>query len=105
MAIKIFTNQQCFVNERRIYHTKHVASVLGTAPMFYNNHDRRACTPYGYIFPPYTISDEYKSLESVMRSGPVAFPTVMQACLPVVPVQIEKMQLFRTILWVSLREN
>ena len=82
VAIKIFTNQQCFANERRIYHSKEIASALGTAPTFYNNHDKGACTPYGYIFPPFTIYDECKSLESVMRSGPVAFPTVMQACLP-----------------------
>lgn len=80
VAIKIFANQKCFENEQRIYSTTEVASALGAAPRFFNNRDRAACTPYGYIFPPFTISDRCESLESVMSRGPLAFNTVMQAC-------------------------
>lgn len=79
MAIKIFTNQQCFANERRIYNTKEIAPALGACPIFSSNHDKAASTPYGYIFPPFTIYGKCESLERTMRRGPVEFPIVMQA--------------------------
>ena len=77
MAIKIFTNQQCFANERRIYSTNTIAPALGASPFFSSNHDKGASTPYGYYFPPFTITDKCDSLEKTMRRGPADFPTIM----------------------------
>jgi hypothetical protein len=79
VAIKIYTNQQCFAVERAVYSHKEIAPALGASPIFSQNHDKSARTPYGYYFPPYTISEKCEPLERVMRRGTVNFPTVMQA--------------------------
>jgi hypothetical protein len=81
MAIKLFTNTAGFAAEQAAYGHSSIADAVGTPPLFVNNADRIACTPYGFVFPPFMVTERGQPLSEWMSTYSADMVTSMQVGL------------------------
>ena len=82
VAIKIYTNAAGFSNEQVLYGKQEVQDAAAVPPMFVNNADRCAVTPYGFVFPPFTVTEECQPLSQWLKTFQADFITSMQVRAP-----------------------
>lgn len=80
VAIKLYTNTAGFSNEQILYAKKEVVQAAGKPPAFVNNADRTAVTPYGFVFPPFTVAEKAQPLAEWNKRFQADVITSMQVC-------------------------
>jgi hypothetical protein len=81
VTIKLFTNTAGFAAEQAVYGHARVTDAVGKPPLFLNNADRIARTPYGFVFPPFMIAERGQPLSEWMSSFSADIVTSMQVGL------------------------
>jgi hypothetical protein len=81
VVIKLFTNTAGFAAEQAVYGYTRVTDAVGKPPQFFNNADRIASTPYGFVLPPFTVATRGQPLSEWMSSFSADFVTSMQVGL------------------------
>jgi hypothetical protein len=77
VAIKVYIDPAGFSIEQMVYGRLATSSV-GTAPAFCNNADCSASTPYGFVFPPFTVTKKAQPLSEWFEKFEADFVTSMQ---------------------------
>jgi hypothetical protein len=80
VAIKFYTRRERYENEKTIYGNESIVEQIGVFPTFVDNADGAVRSPSGFVFPPYSISDQGQPLEAWLQTFRADFVTGMQAC-------------------------
>lgn len=95
VAIKFYQDKAAFAKEQQVYGNPQLQKMMPRALAVDDNASAAACTPYGYVFPAFTVTECGESLDEWARchNADTDFVTILQVNVPPFDILLRTRQL------------